>query len=437
MPRFTRIALAVLLTLAGCAGPSRAHKLELRDKLARRDWPGAIADIDAGKDSEYGKRNAILYWLDRAAILHDAGRYDESDHFLDLAERRMEELYTRSVSKAAATVLVMEGAEDYAGQVHERTLLHVLRALNYAYRGQNDEAVVEARKVSAFLAELSDRLGDQRLSYGDDAFAQYLSGLLFEDQGRSDDARISFESARRAYDAYRSQYQLDMPVIDPGLGSPGDGELVFLHYAGTAPRRETRTIQVAWNDAMAVVHESQEAQEDPRVKNALVAGVTANAITVALPIFVQDPFSVIGSEIEVEGQKASTLLMEDVTAIARANLAESLPLIQVKAVARAAVKFLVAKVAEEATRRTYGEGAGFLAGMAGRMAGAATETADTRGWATLPAQFRMARLRLPPGRHAVKVRYLDASGAVVGEEEIRDVEIRTGRRTYVHVRTAG
>jgi hypothetical protein len=447
-----------MVLAGGCAGPTRAHKIDLNDKIAARDYEAAAAQVEAAKESEYGNTNAVLYWLDKAAVLHDAGKYEEGDQLLDLAERKMDELYTQSVSRGAATFLLNDGADFYAGQVHERTLLHVLRALNYAYLGKTDDAVVEARKVSAFLGELNDKLGENALVYRDDGFAQYLCALLFEDQGRRDDARIAFETARAAYESHEkalgvpaprlevasgraASRPVESPIIPANLavaaGSEPEGELVFLHYAGNGPRRESQTIQVAWGDALAIVKESQESQEDPRVGNAIRAGITANSITVALPVFVQDPYLVAGSEIEVGGARVRTTMVEDVTAIARSALATALPRIQAKALTRATIKFLVAKIVEEEAKKRLGSGWGALMGVAMRAGAAATEIADTRGWSTLPAQFRMARVRLPAGTYPVTVHYLSENGLPAGDELIPGVTIRPGRRAYIHVRTAG
>jgi hypothetical protein len=475
------MVLCAAALLVACAGPSRQHSIALNQQIAARDWNGAVAAVDAVRKSEYGERNRLLYWLDKASVLHDAARYKESDELLDLAEQRMDELYTVSISKGAATFLVNDAAQDYAGQVHERVLLYILRALNYAYLGKVDDAAVEARKVTGFLAELNDQLGEKKLAYKDDAFAQYLGGLLFEDQGRSDDARICFEASRTAYGWYSKVLGTDPPVLEVARAAPSsgqrpavldasasttpasvkaaaadgsavaradtsgatgvppareEGELVFLHYAGTAPRRETRTLQFAWRDVIPFVQASDESKEDPRVKNAIVAGIAANAITVAIPALAQDPFAVQGSEVAVGSVRAETVLVEDVSAIARSAYQASLPLITAKAVSRAAIKFLLARLAEQEAKKRLGDGWGTLVGIATRAGAAASETADTRSWRTLPAQFRMARLRLPAGRHDVKVRYLSNGGMPLWDEVLPQVEIRPGRRTYLHVRTA-
>ena len=64
-----------------------------------------------------------------------------------------------------------------------------------------------------------------------------------------------------------------------------------------------------------------------------------------------------------------------------------------------------------------------------------TEIADTRCWGALPAQIRMARLRLPAGPHKVTVDFEDAAGAVL-QSRAFDVTIQPGKRTYLGWRTS-
>src|SRR5439155_7125333 len=303
-------AAAAALAILGCAGPSHQHKASLNNLLASRDWAAATRQLQEAKDTEYASRDAVLYWLDVAAVLHDAGNFKESDKALDEAEQRLEALYTQSISKGAGTFFLNDTTDDYRGEPHERSLLHILRALNYAYAGRTEEAVVESRKVSAFLAELGSTLGSN-YTYRDDAFAQYLSALLFEDAGRRDDARISYRAAHAAYSAYASRYGTPEPPYDLGTMGRDEGEVVFLHYAGVAPRRTAESVQVAWNDALIAVQTTGSDDENAQVKNAITAGLSANAITVAFPQYVQDPFVIVGSEVEVAGRRAQTMLVQD------------------------------------------------------------------------------------------------------------------------------
>src|SRR5205807_1189644 len=133
---------------------------------------------------------------------------------------------------------------DYAGEPFERALTNVFRALNYVFLGKPDEALVESRKVELFLDELNRGMG-RRSAYKDDAFARYLDALLYEDQGQPDDSRISMEAAGQAYQWYASDYHVPPPSFDL-TGDRGSGELVFIHYNGVAPRKISKSFQVAW-----------------------------------------------------------------------------------------------------------------------------------------------------------------------------------------------
>jgi hypothetical protein len=83
-----------------------------------------------------------------------------------------------------------------------------------------------------------------------------------------------------------------------------------------------------------------------------------------------------------------------------------------------------------------GQGFGLLARMITSATAAATEVADTRGWTTVPAQIRMARLALPPGKQDVTVTFTGRNGEPEGSYTFKDVEVVKGRRTYLHYRTA-
>jgi hypothetical protein len=426
------------LALSACAGPSGAMRKQVNAELAAGDYAGAEARIEKGKLIEYRKKNQVLYHLDLGAVQFDAGKYKDSDANLALAEGRMDELYTKSVHKEAGTLLLNDNTVDYAGERFERALVNVYRALDYLFLNDREDALVEVRKLSRLLQEYADVYGDRRTVYKDDAFGQYLSSLLYADGGRPDDARISRDDAARAYRQYEKAYGTPPPdLAAPRLGRD-DGELVFIHANGVAPRKVSRTMSVAWNRAVAAVNATRddEAQAGQAV-NALRAGILGRAITVSYPAYVQDPYRIAGSRISVDGRETPTVLVEDVSAIAEKDLAEREALILTRAIARAAIKYILAKAATDQAARKYGRNSwqALATQVTTSALSAATETADTRAWATLPAQFRLARLALPAGPHKVVATYLDASGAVVLTRDF-DVTIRKGERSYLHDRTA-
>jgi hypothetical protein len=440
MGRLPFAVLAGALALSGCAGPSIKAKQTSNQMMASGNFEGAAAFLEKAKEKEYGKHNAVLYHLDVGTVLHHAGKFKESDEHFDMAERRMEELYTKSVSQAAGTLLLNDTTQEYSGEVFERALTNVFRALNYVFLGQPDEALVEARKVEQFLDEVNAKR-ERKSVYKDDAFARYLDSLLYSDSGKPDDARISYEAAKSAYQWYASKYQTPAPEFGlKPLDKDEGGEVVFIHFNGIAPRKISKTFQVAWNEGLLAMKaskgDSQDAATQQQVENALRAGIVGNAITVAYPDYVQDPFSIVASELRLGDASAKTLLMEDVSAIAAGDLKDRIAVIRTRAIARATIKFLLAKAAEKQAEKQGGKSLALLTKIVGSAVAAATEVADTRGWSTLPAQIRMARLRLPPGRHDLSATFTNAANAVVATHLFQGVEVRKGKRTYIAYRTA-
>lgn len=432
--------LLLALLGAACSGPSGSMRKEVNGLIAARDFAGAEARIEKEKLASYGKKNQVLYYLDLGAVQHDSGKFKESDQSFEKAETRMEELYTKSVSKAAGTLLLNDNTTEYAGERFERALVNVYRALDYLFQNDREGALVEIRKLSRLLQEYADVYGAKSTAYKDDAFAQYLSSLLYADDGKTDDARISLNKSKKVYEFYAASYATPAPKFEfPPADAQATGELVFLHLNGVAPRKISKTFSIAWNQAVVALNSSKDDEkESAQAQNALRAGLTGNTITVAFPAYTQDPFQVVGSRVEVGDRKSDSQLMEDVSAIALKDLAERQALIKTRAIARATVKFILAKTAADAVAKKYGKNSwqALAAKATGAAISAATEIADTRAWATLPSQFRMARLRLPPGAQDVTVNYLGAKGEILATRTFKGVTIRKGERTYIQDRTA-
>lgn len=445
-PAVCAVLTAAGLIVSGCGGPSSASKRAVNGFLARGEYAKAEAYLDKGKESEYGKRNLVLYYLDKGLVQHHAGKFAESDASFDLAEQRMEALYTTSLSKAGAMIVINDATMDYAGEPFERALTNVFRAMNYVFLGKPDEALVESRKVERFLTELGDKMGDKPV-YKDDAFARYVDSLLYADAGKKDDARISFQASQAAYVDYAAAYGTPAPHFEFPADKKSRGEVVFIHYNGIVPRKITKTFQIAWNQALPLMQASGDAEADgARVKNALAAGFMGSAVTVAFPAYTQDPYTIVSSEILVDNQPAaSTILMEDIGAIANKTLENRMPAIKARAIVRATVKYVLAETAAKVAAKACDQSpGGSLAIMICKAASrgiahgvaAASEYADTRSWAVLPAQIRMARVKLEPGSHDIAILYKNSTGVMVSSQTFSGVMVADRKRTYLSARTA-
>lgn len=512
------VCMAVIAT--ACGGPSTAYRKEINQKIARGDLGGALAQVEASKNKQYSKKNAVLYYLDKGALLYDLRQYNESDIALAEADRLMEELFTRSISRGIGTVLLNDNTTEYGGEIFERAIMHTYRAMNYVQQNNKDEALVEARRVTSFLSRYNQYM-QGRSGYKDSPFAQYLSAMLYEEAGEVDDARIAYDafkkassgnfsyldsrasksgmspsnpgrkaqimgrrgerpssSRRRRNAALNNSFDdlmgedsdsdgntveetrtttANLPASSDNLfGTPeyrdlarsGVGEIVLIHYNGPAPMKISKTFQVAWGTAQAYVAQSGD-KLPVQYENAIRSGFTRHSITVAYPEYTQQQYMIETSQMSTEdGNSVKSLLMEDIAKEARETLAAKKDAIWARAVARATIKFVIAEAAAEAARKAAEEAAkknndnplfgliGNLAGAAVRVGAAATEIADTRGWTTVPAQIRLARMTAEPGTHNIKIDFMNASGMIIGSQIFENVNVVAGKRTYLHVRTA-
>lgn len=441
-------ALLAAVLLSGCAtGLTTADRGKLHASLAGGDYTAAakhIRDIRKRADEgtpTYGKKNEVLYRLDLGTVLHEAGLHRESDTQFAAAEDRMEDLYTQSLSREAGRFMVNDATVEYAGERYERVLLHVYRALNHLGMGERDGALVEIRKLSRLLQEYRDTVPDT--VYSDDAFAQYLSALLYADVGQRDDARIAMEAAQKAYDAYRKHYGTRPPEDWGAAVSEDAAELVFIHGNGVAPHKVSRTMQVAWNNAAVAIraHGDRSGRDEDAEKalNIIHAGLYGNAFTLTYPVYVSASVRIASSTVEVGASTGDSFLAEDIAAIAKQDLKERMDWVLPRAIARAAVKQALTQSLARKTEKDHGAGAALLVQLVAAATSAATEVADTRGWSTLPAQFRLARVRVPLDENereqTVTVHYRDGNGNIVFTRS-HTVKLKRGARTYLYDRTA-
>jgi hypothetical protein len=427
---------AVVLLPAACIGPSKESRKTIAELTASGEH-AAVAERVRAVEDEYGASNAVLYELDLGMALHVAGRYGESSKHFARSEDRMEAFYTRKVSRAAGAILANENVEEYRGDHSDRALVHIFHALNYVQSGELDEALVEVRRLEAFLDERARNMEHGSVSYKDDAFAHYLAALLYEDADRPDDARISYEAAKKAYHDYAEHYNIPAPSFPfPGnLGS--DGELVFLHYNGPAPHKKSvstagggnseepssgkdktstqTTPSTARNSFVKIAVSAVDAGKAGLIAAGKVTDRVAGAVlNIAYPEYVQNGFSIKQSQVELDQKIWKTELVEDIFAIVKQDLNERLAVLKSRSAMRATVKFLGTVTGVDAT---------------------GSEFADVRYWQTLPSQIRIARIRLPAGEHQVTLRYLDEAGTLVSSRPAK-VLIRSNRRSWLIDRTA-
>jgi uncharacterized protein len=430
---------ALFLFLAGCGTSTQFYRGVEEDVGAGR-YAEAIEGI-AGHRDAYGEKSSVLYQLDLGLLYHYAGMSDSSSHYFLAAERAIEDLYTKSVSLAAMSMLLNDNVLPYDGEDFERVLVNVFLALNYAQQGLPDEAIVEARKVDLKLREFA-RQYEGKNAYQEDAFARYLAGALYESGAEFNDAFISYRKAHEAYGTYARAYGTKAPAFllndivrmakrlsfteeyekyrqlggSDTAGTDGrQGSVIVIAYAGRAPIKTEIRSSVSIPDSAGIVHTFQIAlpRFTPRMR-----GGRAYDITVR------------NSGDSVTGATARTAVAEDIAAIANQCLEDRLALVYLKSGGRALLKFLAAEAAKSKLREKGDNGLiNFLGSLAIDLAVGATEQADVRSWRTLPAQIQLARLELAAGSYEFAVTATDHSFRIPSEH----VVVEPGKVTFLIV----
>ncbi len=425
MKRPCRSAILGLALILVCCGCSSLQNYTLRSAPARAsaasgDYQTALSVFP---DSDARGANEILIRLERAMILQDMGRFEESSREFEMASDRITEHEEKAVISAsqtfaqAGTLLINEQVMTYEGEDFETIMLHTLNILNYLMLGDLEGARVEVRraysrqkalrekheKELAQASQQSDSAGwEQSLESGDsqgyarlkeraatvrsvyqNAFASYLSALVYELHGELDEAYIDVKDAHRA-NPEALGIRADLVRLSRVLGYRDDAQRWEGMFGRQAlPPRDAVDVFVVFSHGQAPVREPVT----------LPIPIRGGMVFASLPVYRFIPSGVSGAVVSAGDERMETSTVCDVDAMAARNLLDRFPLLFAKQVARSYLKARSVSAME----RHHGA-AGALLGV---LFSAVTEQADLRTWSMLPKQVQTARLFVPPHTPAV------------------------------------
>ena len=447
--------ILLICILMGCA--TYASKTEqARVSFSEGKHDDALKKLEKTKSG----RAKLLYLLEKGLILHYAGRYKDSNDTFEEAEGLAEDLYTKSISKEAGAFLTSDNIIPYSGEKFERSLIHYYRVLNYIYLKLPDDALVECRKVSFLLQKYRDETEGKKTAYSEDAFMHYLAGMLFEWQGETNDAFISYRKAEEAYEKYKKEYGVSQPSslrddllrLSKSLGfseeydfyrkkygmdyrsdgsAGGNGELILIHESGLAPSKASVeiVIPILKVDKLAANMDVWTYSGKLRTR----VGASYNDVEleyllrVSMPKYVSARPRIAYVKVQSDGIQKTSEIVEDVEAIAFKNFNEREPTILLRTIARGVTKYLAFRMA----RKKQGEVAGLLV----NIFNIATEGADTRSWLTLPNKLGMVRMSLPPGKYNLHLSFYNKGNQIIDSAVLQSVEVRAGDFTFINHRT--
>ncbi|MCP3103279.1 hypothetical protein LZ198_30800 [Myxococcus sp. K15C18031901] len=399
------LGLVSVLLLSGCAGDYVARTRGVRAAYQSEDYSHALDVLDAVA-REGTEKDRLLVLLDRGMVLHTAGRWAESNVVLEEAEKLSSQLDYVSVGEEAGALLTNERQRSYRGEDFEKLMISVVQALNYAELGDDEAAMVEVRQVNERLQKM---VTDEKKPYEQLAIARYLGGVIREDQHDWDSAYIDYAKAYELSprmgslvepllrlakktgrdDAYRELTER-YPDIPHTPLTAGEAQVVVVVEAGLSP-------------------EKQRASRD--------YGDGGNLIEV--PVY-RDRGSAPLVRVQVGDARTEAMTVTSLANVARLHLETRIGGMLAKQLAGVAVK---AGVAAGVGALTKSEGVGALAFLLLN----ANNAPDLRSWLSLPAEFQVARFRVAPGQHAVRV-------MAGGRETVHSVEVQAGRVGLLVVR---
>ncbi|MDH3297771.1 MAG: hypothetical protein OEM96_05795 [Gemmatimonadota bacterium] len=367
---------------------------------------------DAGDD--------LLAALNLALVEHYAGLHESSNARLQSVDIEIEARFTKSVSKAALSLITSDRALEWLPSRFERPMIHVYGALSYLSLDELDEAAVEARRLSRLL----DDMGERQLS-GDEADVyatlRYFTGAVFEAAGEWNDAHVAYRYAG-------FEDELSRPP-------PGTGDVVLLVESGFVANRVEQSVNLLINagdadylrsgsdhdrrhaasclsrDRLGFAYESfgLPLEVDDCRRDRPRSGTdhdhdddgVAYLLRIAWPVMRRsidavetgyvrwDVGSATMTDLEGEG-----LLQADLSGAAISDFNSHAAEVLIKAVARAAVKYAVVDAVADDSE---------VAQVLGNAVTALLERADTRSWTLLPSNLHILRMSLPAGNHRIVV----------------------------------
>jgi len=414
----TIFAALAILTLQGCAtSAEKSQGMRQMMELNRHDMALIEAEKQLADDAEGVMQNMNVGVLRR--LNHD---YKGSNEAFTLAKEKISELYSTSITEQAGAVLTNDESISFRGDKFEQVLIHLYMAANYLSMGDIDSSRVELLQSQVKM----DEWGEPK---DETPFMRYFSGIMFEMLGEEDTATVSYRKAIDAYINTKDKHGLNVPMQlkydllrmlakmklwgeykdykkQFGLEkykvpkTKGKGELVVVFGNGMAPQREQKTFQT-YSTELAL------------------------NIKVAVPDYPNPPVVLNKARLHINDKYYPLEIVSNIDGLARASLAEDMPIITTRAIARAIVK---KKAEHEAGKQGNG-----LLQLAFTVLNHATEIADTRCWNTLPQEFELSRVFLPEGDHVIKIEVVGPTGHIV-DTIIRNVKIEAGKKSVISKR---
>ena len=426
------------------------------------DYSGALKIISNNSTEIEEGKDKLLYQLYHGTLLSEMGKYKESNKYFDMAYESIitDELSDKKEFMSSFTNSLLM---DFKGEIPEQILIHYYKIYNFINLNDYESALSEVNKLNSRIAFIQTI--PEIKSYRGDALLFIMSGIVYEQNKKYDDALISYKKAYEIY-KYDNINKIDVPeqlkkdLIRAALLSNNEdeaanykksfgidnlqvdsqkGQLIVLWDNGRVSQKmETimslRAQKIGGSFGFINI---QTGEEFPAGSAAVGLGarLLGSGIT-KMPYAYYSTRELKFSEgVVYAGNDSSYLsVVEDISGMLN-KWHENRKVFEVgakmtKHLSKSAGKSLAKKGLKRAA--SYIPGANSLSGTINSginkvvdMAASTIEKADVRGWNLLPHKVYYTRLFLPEGDNTVTLKAKDTEGNQI--EKSQKININAGQ----------
>ena len=423
-------ALGVIAIVSGCKTYTGEFSVKTEEELVQMEREANSARVyfqDGNYDaadrvlSRLGSDKTVsqpLYKLDRVPVLLLSGKKGEAHDLLMSVREEIETLYDAQLEERAQSIWHGEANKVYKGDPHERSTLYALLALSFMDRGRYEDAL---RSVKNGL--LADCFGSTDAYNADYGLLHYLGWVCALRCGEKDVADRHRDAMLKSFEAQGVKVNKAASVLSEEAGSPN--ALVVL-WTGTPPSFSRGG---EYGEKRMVLSGSKSqfdfiTVEDASGKEQVVQGGLGD----------------VNFQATTRGGRMMDNVLKDKADVKKNFKTAANTSLVLSGICFAAGSALLSsdEYLAIASLCCYGAGVCCLVlDVAFMWAHEDVDAnADTRCWQTLPGQLNVLPLRLPSGKHKVKVR-----GYICGDvlmENVVEIDVpEDGGTAVAHIPCMG
>jgi uncharacterized protein len=440
-----------------------------------KSYTSAIKQIRVNKDL-YGTTNRLLYYLDQGLLFQYGEAYDSSLQQLEMAEKIDDELYARSITNEAASLLTNDLLRPYRPRRYERILFHQFMAFDYIANNTFDDALVESRKMQ--LITDAYKSGDKiKEKYEDDGMANYLSSIIYEAQDERDNSLISLYKSVDAYqhspceipatieamaysrflanDRAADIQSLNLPPPDSSATvtgvTMGESEIIFIGFAGKSPHLEETVFEGTYivgglivgsyinpaGEKVQLVLPAPPLPEPPdesekEKQNEKTSTGTTFHIKMAFPQPIPTPSKTAGFRVIVD-ESATEWASIELTNTEKL-LAQEIEDNREITLARTAIRLVLRTIAAQNAKErmeTSSAVANLLLNVGTDVLSDQLEKADTRLCFLFPRAIHIIRIPVAPGTHRIMARAIGNDSTVITDRKWNEINVKEGEKKFL------